>query len=299
MNERAFRGDLVGGFATGTIWLPCVCYLLRNLLSRFVENVPDVVRPKSRLQQRFRKRGPFLSFLESRDIRAQAIPPSRMVRWYSSNVLFSTLLRLWDHIVDFTVQEGITVNELNGRVKTNLQIIAQLTGRFADAQKELEQDDFGRGSRFTGHLLGITHAVDKLGQEQPGGVQGFHRQVEDFQRRYARECQFLSLMTSLDPSTQFIPCRTCPGGERDEMLRLLEVLVGTHLSRETAEQAEQVARMRMRVRIGRRGEDRRGRPPRVRGRSTSVWNVPLEKWDGRSLRFVGRRWAKAAAVERI
>jgi hypothetical protein len=37
--------------------------------------------------------------------------------------------------------------------------------------------------------------------------------------------------------TIFIPGRTCPDGERDEMLRLFEVLVGEQLSRETAEQA--------------------------------------------------------------
>jgi hypothetical protein len=128
-------------------------------------------------------------------------------------------------MVDFTVQEGITVDELNGRVKTTLQILAQLTGRFADAQKGLEKGDLGRGSHFTGDLLGITHAVEKLGQEQPAAVHGFRTQVADFKRRYARECQFLLLVTFLDLSTQFSPGRTCPDGERGEMLQLLEVLV--------------------------------------------------------------------------
>jgi hypothetical protein len=121
-------------------------------------------------------------------------------------------------MLDFTTQEGITVDEPNDRVKTNLPILAQLTGRFADAQKELEKDDFGRGSRFTGHLLGVTRAVDKLRQEQPAAVQGFHRQVKDLKRSYAPEEEFLWLMIVLDPSTQFIPGRTCPDDERDKML---------------------------------------------------------------------------------
>jgi hypothetical protein len=76
MNERAFRGELVGGFAIGAIWLLFVCHLLSNLLSRFVENIPDVVTPIFRPQQRFRKRGPFLSFLESRDVRARPSRPT-------------------------------------------------------------------------------------------------------------------------------------------------------------------------------------------------------------------------------
>jgi hypothetical protein len=80
MNERAIRGDLIGEFAAGTIWLPCVCHFLNNLLSWFVENIPDVVTPILRLQQRFRKQDPLLSFLESRDLRAQAIPSQSTVR---------------------------------------------------------------------------------------------------------------------------------------------------------------------------------------------------------------------------
>jgi hypothetical protein len=56
MNEWAFRGDLAGGFATGTICLPCVCHLLNNLLSQFVENISDVVTPTFRLLQRSPRR---------------------------------------------------------------------------------------------------------------------------------------------------------------------------------------------------------------------------------------------------
>jgi hypothetical protein len=141
-------------------------------------------------------------------------------------------------MLDFTAQGDITVDELNDRVRTNLQILAQLTGRLADTQKELEKDDFGGGSRLTGHLPGIMHAVDKLGQEQPAAVQGFHRHVEDFKRRYARECQFLLLVTFLDPSAHFTPGSPCPDGERGEMLQLLEVLVEEQLGREAAEQAD-------------------------------------------------------------
>jgi hypothetical protein len=92
-----------------------------------MENISDVLALIFRFQQRFGKNGPFLSFLESRDVR-QSIPSHSPVRWHSSNAVFSAFLTLWDHISTFALQEHIVLDELNDNVKINLHILAQLTG---------------------------------------------------------------------------------------------------------------------------------------------------------------------------
>jgi hypothetical protein len=79
VNEFAFRGDLTEQFFTGTYWIPCVCHFLNNLLTQFIENISDVLVPIFRLQQRFGKNGPFLSFTESRDVH-QSISSHSAVR---------------------------------------------------------------------------------------------------------------------------------------------------------------------------------------------------------------------------
>jgi hypothetical protein len=241
MNERAFRGDLAQRFFEGTFWLPCVCHFLNNLLGRFLHNIPDVVAPIFKLQQRFRKHGPFMSFLESRNVRAQAIPSYSTVRWYSSNAVFSALLRLWDHMVAFAQQEHLTVDELDEQVKANTEMLAQLTGRFADAQKGLESDELGVGSRFIGTLLSVTHCVEKLEEQQPTAVQGFRTQVEDFKGRYPQEYHLLLLMTYLDPSVQFVIGRTCSEAEYSEMITTLTALVTAQIVRDVQGEADAAA----------------------------------------------------------
>jgi hypothetical protein len=90
-----------------------------------MENISDILAPILRLQQRFGKNGPFLSFLKSRDLR-QSIPSHSAVRWYRSNAVVNGILKLWDHISAFALQEHIVLNELNDNMKINLPILAQL-----------------------------------------------------------------------------------------------------------------------------------------------------------------------------
>jgi hypothetical protein len=92
-----------------------------------MENISDILMQIFRLQRRFGKNGPFLSFLEYSDVR-QSIPSHSLVRWYSLNAVFSALLKLLDHISAFALPEHIVLNELNDNVKINLQILALLTG---------------------------------------------------------------------------------------------------------------------------------------------------------------------------
>jgi hypothetical protein len=51
----------------------------------------------------------------------------------NSNAIFNALLKLWDHISAFALQDHIVLNELDDNVKIKLQILAQLTGQFSDA----------------------------------------------------------------------------------------------------------------------------------------------------------------------
>jgi hypothetical protein len=105
--------------------------------------------PIFRLQQRFGKNGRFLSFLESRNV-CQSIPSHSAVRWYCLHAVVSALLKSWDHISAFALQEHIVLNDLNDNVKINLQIPVQPSGQFNNAQKNLEGDAFGTGSFFIG-----------------------------------------------------------------------------------------------------------------------------------------------------
>jgi hypothetical protein len=198
MNEFTFWGDLTEQFFTGAYWIPCVCHFLNNLLARFMENISDVLAPVLHLQQRFGKNGSFLSFLESRDV-SQSIPSHSAIRWYSSNAVFSTFLKLPNHISAFALQEHIALSELNDTVKINPQLLAQLTGQFSDAQKSLEGDVFGNGILFIGTLCAIKHNVKKLRQQHPTAVATFERQVDDFKRKYDRAYHCLLMVTFLDP----------------------------------------------------------------------------------------------------
>jgi hypothetical protein len=197
MKKFAFRGDLTEQFFTGPYWIPYVCYFLNNPLTRSMKNISDALAPIFRLQQRFGKNGPFLSFLESRDVR-QSIPSHSVVWWYRSNAAFSALLKLRDHISAFALQEHTALNELNDTVKINLQILVQLTGQFSDAQKSLEGDAFGTVSLFIVTLCAIRYNVEKLRQQQSTAAASFERQIDDFKRKNDREYQLRLMMTFLD-----------------------------------------------------------------------------------------------------
>jgi hypothetical protein len=159
-----------------------------------------------RVQQRFGKSGPFLSFLESRDVR-QSIPSHSEVWWYRSNAVFSALLKLWDHISAFALPEHIVLND---NMKINLQILAQFTGQFSDAGKSLEGNALGTVNLFIGTLCAIRYNIEKLRQQQPAAVAVLERRVDDFTRKSDREYHFLLMMTFLDPSVQFKTGRHWP-----------------------------------------------------------------------------------------
>jgi hypothetical protein len=114
------------------------------------------------------------------DVR-QSILSHSGVRWYSSDAVFSALLKLWDHISAIALQGHIVFND---NVKIDLQILAQLTGQFSDAYKSLEGDAFDTRSLFIGTLCAIRHNIEKLRQQQPTAVAAFEPQVDDFKRKY-------------------------------------------------------------------------------------------------------------------
>lgn len=65
INTAAFRHatPLLALLNAQTIWLPCTCHMLNNVLSMFFGQIGHVMRPILRIQSRFRKSGPFMTFL--------------------------------------------------------------------------------------------------------------------------------------------------------------------------------------------------------------------------------------------
>jgi hypothetical protein len=158
--------------------MPCVCHILNNLLSRFFDRIPEILKPIFRLQQFFRKNGPFLTFLAQHRAPIQSIPSYSVVRWYSSAALFKALVATWDYMVDFAAQEKLVIAELNSLVLKNICNLYQLTTRFEVAQRVLESDELGTGSHFIGYLLSIQYHVHKYAETQALAVEEFDRYLE-------------------------------------------------------------------------------------------------------------------------
>jgi hypothetical protein len=96
MNVRGFRRDKRElSTVFGELWLPCICHILNSVISFFMSRITGTMRPIFQIQQRLRKCGSFLAYLRIRDAPRQAIPSLSRVRWYSSDLLFATLLTLW------------------------------------------------------------------------------------------------------------------------------------------------------------------------------------------------------------
>jgi hypothetical protein len=154
MNVRAFRRDKRElSTVFGELWLPCVSHILNNVISFFMSRITGTTRPIFRIQQRFRKCGPFLPYLRIRAAPRQAIPSMSTVRWYSSEDLFTTLLTLWSYMVEFARKERWDMPELNEKVWADLHQLQKLAAAFVMARKELESDEFGTGSLFVSHLV--------------------------------------------------------------------------------------------------------------------------------------------------
>jgi hypothetical protein len=114
VNVRAFRRDKRElSTVFGELWLPCVCHILNNVISFFMSRITGTTRPIFRIQQRFRKCGPFLAYLRIRAAPRQAIPSMSTVRWYSSEDLIATLLILWPSLVEFGRKERWDMPELS------------------------------------------------------------------------------------------------------------------------------------------------------------------------------------------
>jgi hypothetical protein len=128
MNERALRRPLTHTDPLDDqIWMPCVCHVFNNLLSRFVDRLQDIIKPIFQLQHRFWKNAPFLEFLQQHQAPLEAIPSHSIVRWYGSDALFSALLRLWDHMVAFAEAEHLHIPELSPTGQGQLKNLCEVT----------------------------------------------------------------------------------------------------------------------------------------------------------------------------
>jgi hypothetical protein len=227
MNEKAFRircSSLIAFFETRYRWLPCTCHFLNNLLQGFMDNIKKRKAPIFRLQQRFRKHGPFMSFCEQQGV-VLSIPGVSHVRWYSTNELFDRLLTLWPLMVQFARRERTKVRELNRNVYRDLHLLKKLTDAFVSAQKQLEANDFGAGSHFLPHFYTIVDAIDEFPDLDERAVRRAHEYIADFRVQYKVEWRVLSLLTFLNPSLQWIVGRTCSEDEMDDIQQTLTILV--------------------------------------------------------------------------
>jgi hypothetical protein len=223
MNEKAFRthcSTIVEFLGSPYRWLPCTCHFLNNLLQGFMDSIEERKKAIFRIQQRFRKKGPFLAFLAQNDIDA-SIPGVSPVRWYSTHELFHRLLELWDAMEAFAQAEHKTVPELNPIVHHDLELMEALTGVFVAAQKDLESNDFAAGSHFMPHFLTIVDAIDQFVDLEESAVAAAHAYIDEFQRDYAVEWEVLTCMTFLNPSAQWVVGRTCSS---DQMAHIEEAL---------------------------------------------------------------------------
>jgi hypothetical protein len=231
MNEAAFRSHQFDSplLHDQLLWLPCTCHILNGILSCFIGGIRQRLKPILRLQQRFRKCGPFLAYLLRRNAAITSIPSISPVRWYSSNMLFESLLVLWDQMVSFAAEEGWVLPELSETVQSDICRLRDLTSAFVAAQKDLESDDSAAASRFVPHLLLIRRRMERFREDEPGALQAVAGYIEGLAERYRGEWDVFELMTYLNPSLQWEMGRTCSETTYDRIRGLLIELVQRQL----------------------------------------------------------------------
>jgi hypothetical protein len=238
MNESAFRQrltNLSSIFDIPLLWLPCVCHLLNNILSFFFDKIRHRLKPIFHLQQRFRKCGPFLAYLVQQNCAITSIPSTSIVRWYSSNALFESLLVVWEHMKSFAEIENYTIPQLNDTVQNDIRRLRDLTAAFVAAQGDLESDNYATASRFVPYFLAIQKRIDKFQEDEPNVVQEVGEYITRLQNDYENEWDLLTLMTYLNPSLQWEVGRTCSDQRCVRIMEALMSLVQNQLEREPRE----------------------------------------------------------------
>jgi hypothetical protein len=231
MNEAAFRPRQVDSplLLDQPVWLPCTCHILNSILSRFIAGIDRRLKPIFHLQQRFRKCRPFLAYLLQLNSAIKSIPSMSPVRWYSSYVLFESLLGLWKHMVSFAEQERLVVPELREPVRADITRLRDLTMAFVAAQKDLESDAYAAASRFIPHLLLVRRRMEQFRDDEPEALDAVTSYVEGLMDHYRGEWDVFELMTYLNPSLQWEVGRTCSEATYHRIRATLVTLVHRQL----------------------------------------------------------------------
>jgi hypothetical protein len=214
MNRSAFRNPnklLINIFEDPDwLWLPCSCHLLNNILSKFLSEIADdLLKPIFRIQHRFRKSGPFLSYLLQTDSIRTTIPSVSEVRWYSCEELLVSLNYLWPYMLGFIEREHLRMPELTDEVRHNITLLNVLAAEFRRAQKLLESDGFAAGSQFIPSYLAIRARIREFAEIAPDAVNATLAFMDGLEREFSTEWDVFTLMTFLNPSIQWIPGRSC------------------------------------------------------------------------------------------
>jgi hypothetical protein len=243
MNLAAFRENhtsLDDFYESTWRWLPCVCHFLNNLLSLFLNNIKHRTGPIFRLQQRFRKKGPFITFLAQHGC-FLSIPSVSPTRWYSAHELFVRLETLWPFMKAFATQEQKRVPELNDGVKRDIELLKDLTHTFVKAQTELEGNGFGIGSLFIGHFASIQEQLLAFTANEPEVARVLGDYIQAFQQEYQVEWDVFILMTFLNPALQWLNGRQYTEESEERIRGFLVRRVTLEMSQEASDRPSEPA----------------------------------------------------------
>jgi hypothetical protein len=109
-------------------------------------------------------------------------------------------------MIDFAHLEGKSVPELNPVVYQDIQMFKELTGAFVTAQKALESNLFGVGSKFIGHFATIHELLQRF-PVNPEVLAIIENYIAEFKNEYQVEWDVFILMTYLNPSVQWMEDR--------------------------------------------------------------------------------------------
>jgi hypothetical protein len=183
----------------GDCWMPCACHVLNNFLGAFVKDAHRLIKPVLQLQAAFRSRACFIAYLIEQKAPLRAIPSFSEVRWYSAFDLFEALETMWPYMVAYAAQEKLTLPQLSPHTLDMIIALKKLARAFVKAQRELEADSWGTGSRFAGHLMAIKHRVAQFAERFRVPLTHFNRCLNRFMTKFHKQWCIFVMLTILDP----------------------------------------------------------------------------------------------------
>jgi hypothetical protein len=210
-----------------TLWIPCTCHILNNILGTFIAEINPLIDPVFKLASAFHGLPRFRNYLGEQGAPRANIPTYTDVRWHSAYDTIQALKILWPYMVAFVTETRVTVPWLTDQVIATIEALHPVFEACVKAQGYLESNDFATGSRFAGLLMGIRYRVQQFKR-----TFGFKRRITEgyiglFTKNFHREWLVLVMQSILDPSVRLTHPEGDPISEatREEATNLLIDLV--------------------------------------------------------------------------